>query len=113
VHVTPVNDAPVVTATGTLAYTEDQAATAIAPALTVTDADTTTLTTATVTISANYVNGEDVLAFSTQNGITGSFDAPSGTMTLTGTASVANYQTAMESVTYVNTSRIPRPRRAR
>jgi hypothetical protein len=107
IHVTPVNDAPVVTATGTLAYTENQAATAIAPALTVTDADTATLTTATVTISANYVNGEDVLAFATQNGISGSFDAPSGTMTLTGTASVANYQTAMESVTYVNTSENP------
>ena len=107
IQVTPVNDAPVVTATGTLAYTEDQAATAIAPALTVTDADTTTLTTATVTISANYVNGEDVLAFSTQNGITGSFDIPSGTMTLTGTASVANYQTALESVTYVNASQNP------
>jgi hypothetical protein len=107
IHVTPVNDAPVVTATGTLAYTENQAATAIAPALTVTDADTGTLTTATVTISANYVNGEDVLAFTTQNGITGSFDAPSGTMTLSGTASVANYQTAMESVTYVNTSENP------
>jgi hypothetical protein len=107
IHVTPVNDAPVVTATGTLAYTENQVATAIAPALTVTDADTGTLTTATVTISANYVNGEDVLAFSTQNGITGSFNAATGTMTLTGTASVANYQTAMESVTYVNTSENP------
>jgi hypothetical protein len=107
IHVTPVNDAPVVTATGTLAYTENQVATAIAPALTVTDVDTGTLTTATVTISANYVNGEDVLAFTTQNGITGSFDAPSGTMTLTGTASVANYQTALESVTYVNTSENP------
>jgi hypothetical protein len=107
IHVTPVNDAPVVTATGTLAYTENQVATAIAPALTVTDADTGTLTTASVQISANYVNGEDVLAFSTQNGITGSFDALSGTMTLTGSASVANYQTAMESVTYVNTSENP------
>jgi hypothetical protein len=107
VHVTPVNDAPVVTATGTLAYTEDQGPAAIAPALTVTDVDTATLTTATVQISANYVNGEDVLGFTTQNGITGSFNAATGTMTLTGTASVANYQTAMESVTYVNTSENP------
>jgi hypothetical protein len=107
IHVTPVNDAPVVTATGTLAYTENQAATAIAPALTVTDVDTGTLTTATVQISANYVSGEDVLAFTTQNGITGVFNAGTGTMTLTGVASVANYQTAMESVTYVNTSENP------
>ena len=107
IHVTPVNDAPVVTATGTLAYTENQAATAIAPALTVTDADTATLTTATVQISANYVNGEDVLGFTTQNGITGSFNAATGTMTLTGTDTVANYQAALASVTYVNTSENP------
>ncbi len=107
VHVTPVNDAPVVTATGTLAYTEDQAATAIAPALTVTDVDTATLTTATVQISANYVNGEDVLGFTNTASITGTFNAATGTMTLTGTDTVAHYQTALESVTYIDTSENP------
>jgi large repetitive protein len=107
IHVTPVNDAPVVTATGTLAYTEDQAATAIAPALTVTDVDTATLASATVQISANYVSGEDVLAFTNTANITGSFNATTGTMTLTGTDTVAHYQTALESVTYVDTSENP------
>jgi large repetitive protein len=107
IHVTPVNDAPVVTATGTLAYTENQGATAIAPALTVTDVDTATLTTATVTISANYVFSEDVLAFTAQNGITGSFNSATGTMTLTGTDTVAHYQMALQSVFYVNTSENP------
>ena len=50
---------------------------------------------------------QDVLGFTNQNGISGSFDAPSGVLTLTGTASVANYQTARRTVTYVNTSEAP------
>ena len=107
IHVTPVNDAPVVTATGTLAYTENQAPTAIAPALTVTDVDTATLTTATVQISNNYVNGEDVLGFTNTANITGSFNAATGTMTLTGTDTVANYQAALRTVTYVDNSENP------
>ncbi|MBR0869709.1 cadherin repeat domain-containing protein [Bradyrhizobium tropiciagri] len=107
IHVTPVNDAPSINATGTLAYTENQGATAIAPALTVTDVDTATIDHASVQISANYVSGEDVLSFTTQNGITGSFDAGTGTMTLTGTATVAQYQAALASVTYTDTSENP------
>ena len=58
-------------------------------------------------ITGNYVNGQDVLGFTNQNGITGSFNAATGTLTLTGTATVANYQTALRSVTYVNTSDNP------
>src|SRR5258705_388931 len=98
---------PIVTAGHTLAYTENQAATAIDPALTVTDSDDANLASATVQISGNYVNGEDVLGFTDQNGITGSFNAATGTLTLTGSASVANYQTALDSITYVNTSENP------
>ena len=98
---------PVVTAGHTLSYTENQAATAIDPAVTVTDSDSANLAHATVHITGNYVVGEDVLGFTNQNGITGSFDAATGTETLTGSASVANYQTALESVTYFNTSDNP------
>jgi hypothetical protein len=107
IHVTPVNDAPTVTATGTLAYTENQGATAIAPALTVTDPDTATLTTASVQISTNYVSGEDLLAFTNTANITGSFNAGTGTLTLTGTDTVANYEAALRSVTYTDTSENP------
>ena len=107
INVTPVNDAPVVTAGHTLNYTENQAATAIDPLITVSDVDSANLASATVQITGNYVNGQDVLAFTNQNGITGSFNAGTGTLTLTGSASVANYQTALASVTYVNTSDNP------
>ena len=44
----------------------------------------------TVAITAGYVNGEDVLGFTNQNGITGSFNASTGVLTLSGTATVAN-----------------------
>ncbi|WP_210190269.1 cadherin repeat domain-containing protein [Bradyrhizobium sp. NAS96.2] len=107
INVTPVNDPPVVTAGHTLNYTENQAATAFDPAITVSDVDNTTLAGATVQITGNYANGQDVLGFTNQNGITGSFDAATGTLTLSGTSSVANYQAALASVTYFNTSDNP------
>ena len=107
VTVTNVNEVLVVSTTGSaLVYTENQVATAVDSGLTVSD-DNTNLTGATVSISANYANGQDVLAFTNQLGITGSWDAGTGILTLTGTTTVANYQTALRSITYVNTSDSP------
>src|SRR5260221_7959770 len=82
-------------------------ATVVDAGLTVTDADSANLASATLAITANFVTGQDVLAFANQNGITGSFNAATGVLTLTGSATVANYQTALRSVTYVNTSTNP------
>ena len=107
ITVTPVNDAPVVVAGNTLAYTENQAASALSPGLTVADVDSANLTAATVQITGNYVNGQDVLSFVNAGGITGSFAAATGTMTLTGSAPVATWQTALRSVSYANTSDNP------
>ena len=42
-----------------------------------------------------------------QNGITGIYNDATGVLTLTGTATVANYQTALRSVTYENISDTP------
>ena len=88
----PVNDAPVLTAGGTLAYTENDPATALDPTLTVADMDDATLAAATVQITANYQNGEDLLAFTDTPTITGSFTAATGLLTLTGADTVANYR---------------------
>ena len=72
----PPNTAPVLNANGgSLSYTENQAATAIDGALTVSDVDSATLTGATVSITANFAAGEDVLGFTNQNGITGSYNS--------------------------------------
>ncbi|MCB1057400.1 MAG: cadherin-like domain-containing protein [Acidobacteria bacterium] len=98
---------PVITAGNTLVYTENDPPTAIAPALTVTDADSTNLAGATVEISAAYVPGEDLLAFTNTANLTGVFVPASGILTLSGTDTVAAYQAALRSVTYENTSQSP------
>src|SRR5205814_8649947 len=56
---------------------------------------------------SNFASGQDVLGFTTQNGITGSYAAGTGILTLTGSATVAQYQAALRSVTYSNSSDNP------
>jgi hypothetical protein len=107
ITLTAVADAPVVTATGSsLAYTENGTP-LLDSGITTTDADSTNLTSATVTMTTAYVNGQDTLAFSTQNGISGTWTAGTGVLALTGSATVTNYQTALRSITYNNNSDNP------
>ena len=102
-----VSSRPVTTATvANLAYTENGAAVALDAGITVTDSDSN-ITGATVSMTTNYVNGQDTLAFTNQLGITGSWSAASGVLTLSGTTTPANYQTAMRTITYVNSSENP------
>ncbi|MGE0607077.1 MAG: DUF4347 domain-containing protein, partial [Pirellulales bacterium] len=106
ITVNAVNDPPEVTATAAvLAYTENSTI-AIDSGLIVTDVDSN-ITGATVTIASGYINGQDVLAFTNQLGITGSWNAVAGILTLSGTTTAANYQTALRTVTYHNTSDAP------
>jgi Domain of unknown function (DUF4347) len=99
------NNAPVVTPSGgSLSYTENDGAVLIDTGLSVTDADHPNLVTARVGITGNYVNGEDLLSFTNQLGIIGSWNAATGELTLTGSATVADYQTALRSITYTNLS---------
>ena len=107
ITITAVNDAPVITAGGTLNFTEGNPATAIDTTILVTDADNTNLASATVQIAANYVNGQDILAMPVTAGIGSSFNALTGTLTLTGSATVAAYQAALRTVTYFNNSGTP------
>ncbi|MDV6029055.1 MAG: DUF4347 domain-containing protein [Phycisphaera sp. RhM] len=107
--VSNVNDAPVEASIegSTLAYTENDGAVAITSTLALSDVDDTNLESAVVQITGNYTSGEDVLTFVDQNGISGVWNAGSGTMTLTGTATVAEYEAALRSITYTNTSDNP------
>ena len=105
---TPPNAAPEITGSGTtLGYMENQAPTAINTILEISDADGTTLIGATVSITGNFAAGEDVLGFTDQNGITGSYNSSTGVLTLSGAASLADYQAALRSVTYSNASDNP------
>ena len=105
ITIADANDAPVVSDAGaTLAYTEGDSATVIDGTLTITDVDDTNMEGATITISSGYQSSEDVLAFTNANGITGSWNSAAGVLTLSGSASKANYETAFESITYQNTN---------
>ena len=74
------------------------------PNLTLTISDGSDLPGVQVSISTGYVNGQDVLGFTPQAGVTGVWTAGTGVLALTGTASVASYQTVLRSVTYTNTA---------
>ena len=106
ININPANDAPLCSGTATdLIYTEGDGAVVLDNGLTVSDLDNTTIASATVSISANFQAAEDVLAFSNQNGITGSLVG--GVLTLAGTASISAYEMALSSITYENTSESP------
>ncbi len=101
------NDAPVVSAGGTLNFQHGIGAQRIEPTLSATDVDTNDqMTGATVTIQGFTSGDGDLLSFVNQNGITGSYDNTTGILTLNGSATAAQYQSALASVTY-NTSDLP------
>ncbi|MEA2840969.1 MAG: hypothetical protein QOF41_2299 [Methylobacteriaceae bacterium] len=99
------NDAPAIGGVSGIdtAYTEQAAAVALDSGVTVSDVDSTTLGGASVSITGGLQAG-DTLHFTDQNGITGTYDSGTGVLSLSGTASVADYQTALESVTFDNTT---------
>ncbi len=101
-------DAPTVTLTGgtTLAYTQGNPPAAIDNNLTLFDA-AGTITGATVAITGNFGSGQDLLGFTNQSGITGSYNSSTGVLALSGSATVANYQAALRSVTYADISNDP------
>ena len=68
--------------------------------LTISDDDDTMMTGATVSITSGFSSVADTFAFTNQNGITGSYDASTGVLTLCGDATIADYQTALRSVEF-------------
>lgn len=101
------NDPPVIAAATTSAnYVENGASLSIVPSLTVADPDDTELESATISIGS-FVATEDVFSITTPAGIISSMDAITGTITLTGTASLSDYQNTLRSLSYSNASEDP------
>ena len=69
----------------------------------------TPLVGATVSVSSNFVTGQDVLGLNgaASGGITNSYNAATGVLTLSGSATAADYQATLQKVTYTNTSATP------
>ena len=96
--------APIVTASGSTGqtFTLGGSDVAVDSGITVTAGGDSSITGATETITSPQTG--DTLHFTNQNGISGSYAG--GVLTLSGSATVANYQTALESVTFSTTSTV-------
>ena len=101
--VAAVNDAPLVGAGATLAYTQKGVSAVIDSTITLSDVDDTQFSGATATIAAPVAG--DTLTFVDQNGITGGFAG--GVLTLTGSATPADYEAALRSVTFSSSANDP------
>ncbi len=111
ITVSATNDAPTLSniEANPLPYVPKGPATIITSTLSLGDPDSATLTGATIRITAGQQNG-DVLSFADKGNISGSYNPATGILTLTGTDSVANYQDALRSVTYVSSDKRSVPR---
>ncbi|WP_088891945.1 VCBS domain-containing protein [Leptolyngbya ohadii] len=107
IQIVSSNDAPIVTpSVSTVVFTLDNRTVELDGGLDITDVDSSTLSGAMIALEG-YVAGEDNLLFNDQSGIVGSFNAVSGTLTLTGTASLDAYRLALRSILYLNSSQQP------
>ncbi len=92
--------APSITATGNQQYCIGNTV-AIVESITITDADDTTLNSAFIHIANGFIAGEDLLVLTGSHpGITPSWDAVDGKLTLTGVATLAAYEAAIAAVHY-------------
>ena len=112
INITAVNNAPVLDLDGSgagtgyaVTYTENGTAVAIADVdIAITDVDSTTLTGATITLT-NAQAGDVLAAGALPSGITAVVSG--NVVTLSGAASLANYQTAIRAITFASTSENP------
>ncbi len=97
---TLVDAAPAVSGVPVLSYIAGDPAVAIAPAAVVSDSDNTALSSAVIKFTSGYQSGADLLSFTDTTTLNGVWDAGTGTLTLTGTDSVAAYQDAIRRITF-------------
>lgn len=102
------NDLPSITlGTPVNTYSEGDSWVTLASGLTLADQDHGSLTEARVRFTANFESGADELSVASAGGLTVVWDGVTGTLTLSGSASLATYQAALRSVRYRSTSENP------
>ncbi|SEC28489.1 protein of unknown function [Rhizobiales bacterium GAS188] len=101
VSVIGVNDPPTLNVAPSAHFTEEGGPVTLSPALSVVDVDDRNLSSATVSITGGrFTNDGDVLSATAAGGITVSYDSSTETLTLTGTDTLARYQSVLDSVTF-------------
>ena len=107
ININQVVDNPVLSAGGAKTYTENEPALSVDSGITLSDADDTQMSGATISLSSGFLPG-DVLAVNTAGtGITASYNAATGVLTLSGSDTTAHYQSVLQSLTYLSTSEDP------
>ncbi|WP_227657509.1 putative Ig domain-containing protein [Candidatus Magnetaquicoccus inordinatus] len=97
---TPVYQPPVLNGLDASVHTTlNGAAVTLSPSLTVADSDSSQLSSATISISSGWDSG-DLLAVDSPGSLTASYNSSSGLLTLSGAATLAEYQSALRSVTF-------------
>ncbi len=117
ITITAENDPPVLSATGTPTYTQDRPEVVVAPTVTISDVDDTFIESATVTIS-NIDRVNDLLtltpaaqAAATLAGITvTAYNPATGELTLSGSASPADYEAVLAGIQFSSSSGTPTDR---
>ena len=116
ITVVRTNDTPVVGGVSNATFTEGGAAVILSSGLTLSDKDDTAATGATVQITANLQAAYDSLAVSgtaiggTISGtsiVVTSYDAVTGKLTLTGSGTLSQYESALKSITFNNSQEDP------
>src|SRR5262249_6392709 len=118
VSITAINDPPALSnVAASAAYTENAAQLTLSSALSVSDVDSLNLASATVRVTGGAFAGDgDVLAVNGNSGgtiaigsntVTISYNSTTETLTLTGTDTVAHYQTLLEELSFRSTSDNP------
>jgi hypothetical protein len=104
-----LNDPPeVTTSSGAVDFVEDGGAITVDSGLTVSEPDDDSLTGASVSIQGGvFDSGDEVLSVTDDFGITSTYDGGSGVLTLSGTASAADYQSVLRTLQYQNNSQTP------
>ncbi len=107
-QVIAIDDAPVLTpGTANRVIKPEDLPILIDDQLVITDPDTANITSAEIRFDNGFVPGEDILSSVDSLGITSSFDAATGTLLLTGDASLTAWQTVLRTVAFTNDSTNP------
>ena len=109
VNIIAVNDPPTLSGTTDASFTENAAtAVTLSGAASVSDPDSLTLASATVALTGGTFAGDgDFLAATPTGSISVSYDSATERLILTGTDTLANYRTVLDSVTFTTASDNP------
>ena len=101
------NYVPIITGAGdTLIYNEGDGAQLIDASLNLSDFDDSLMISASISIGSGFNSTEDLLSFVDSGAISGSYNAATGVLSLSGSATISEYQSALQSVTYTNNNNL-------